>query len=261
MRSCAALPKVTFSMRTCDPFSISTCLDQFDNAIHLGLKSITGSALSPTQRLQCSLPVGKGGLGHPISSSIAPVAFLGCYIDTKYLSDQIFHNTTVPSTVLNCSSFLEFLSHNAYILLMAPKAQMKFSSLLDSKSWSELTSSASTPRDRARMLFCSLPNSGDWLSAVPLKVLGLTLPAAKFRFAVCYRLGVPLLFSESTCPKCSRTLDTFGSHALACAADGDRISRHDRLREVVFNSAAKAALSPVLEKANLTSSRSRPGDI
>ena len=50
------------------------------------------------------------------------------------------------------------------------------------------------------------------------------------------------------------------NHALACAADGDRISRHDRLRDVVFNSAAKAALAPDLEKANLTS-RSRPGDI
>ena len=105
------------------------------------------------------------------------------------------------------------------------------------------------------------PNSGDWLSAVPLKALGLTLPAAEFRFAVSYRLGVPLLNSESTCPKCSRTLDTFGDHALACAADGDRISRHDRLRDVVFNSAAKTSLSPILEKTNLTFSRSHPGDI
>ena len=219
-----------FSMRNCDPFPISTCLDQFDNAVHLCLESITGSALLPSQRLQCSLPVAKGGVGLPISSSIAPVAFLGCYIDTKYLSDRIFHNTTVPSTVLSCSSSLEFLSDNADILLMALKAQMKLSSLLDSKSWSELTSSASTPRDRARLLPCSLPNSGEWLSAVPLKALGLTFSAAEFRFAVCYRLRVPLLNSESTCPKCSRTLDTFGDHALACAADGDRISRHDRLR-------------------------------
>ena len=216
----------------------STCLDQFDNAVHLCLEPITGSALSPSQRLQCSLPVAKGDLGLPISSSIAPVAFLVCYIDTKYLSDRIFLNTMVPSTVLNCLSSLDFLSDNADILLMAPKAQLKLSSLLDSKSLSELTSSASTPRDRARLLSCSLPNSGGWLSAVPLKALGLTPPAVEFRFAVCYRLGVPLLNSESTCPKRSRTLDTFGDHALACAANGDRLLRHDRLRDVVFNSAA-----------------------
>ena len=63
LRSCAALPKTTFSMRTCDPFSISNCLAQFDNAVHLCLDSITGSALSPSQRLECSLPVPKGGLG------------------------------------------------------------------------------------------------------------------------------------------------------------------------------------------------------
>ena len=248
-------------MRACDPFSISTCLVQFDNAVHLCLESITGSALSPSQRLQCSLPVAKAGLGLPVSPSIAPVAFLGCYIDIKYLSDRIFQNTTVPSTVLNCYRPPPSFSVTTLTFFSwPPKAQMKLSSLLDSKFLSELMSSASTPRDRARLLTCLLPNSGDWLSAVPLKALGLTLPAAEFRFAVWFRLGVPLLSSESTCPKFSRTLDTFGCHALACAADGDRISRNDRLRDVVFNSAAKAALSPVLEKANLTSSRSRPGD-
>ena len=97
-----------------------------------------------------------------------------------------FHKTTVPSTVLSCSSSLEFLSDNADILLMAPKAQMKLSSLLNSKSWSELTSSASAPRDRARLLSCSLPNSGDWLSAVPLKALELTLrqPSFGLQFAM-----------------------------------------------------------------------------
>ena len=108
------------------------------------------------------------------------------HIDTKYLSDGIFHNTTVPSTVLNYSSSLEFLSDNAEILLMAPKAQMRLSSLLDSMSWSELTSSASTPRDRVRLLSCSLPNSGDWLSAVPLMALGLLFlqPSFGLQFAI-----------------------------------------------------------------------------
>ena len=188
LRSCAALPKITFSIRTCDPFSISTCLDQFDNAVHLCLEYITGSALLPSQRLQCSLPVAKGGLGLPISSSIAPVAFLGCYIDIKYLSDRIFHNTKgdlhrVELFVLpRVSQWQRWHSFNG------TQSQMKLK-----PTWFQVLVRAHVIRlyaqDRVRLLSCSLSNSGGWLSAVHLKALGLILPAAEFRFAVCYRLS------------------------------------------------------------------------
>ena len=109
---------------------------------------------------------------------------------TPNISDRIFHNTMVPSTVLNCLSSLEFLSDNADILLMAPKAQMKLSAYLIPSLGPSSRHPPLRP-ETARLLSCSLPNSRDWLSAVPLKALELTLPAAEFRFTICYRLGVP----------------------------------------------------------------------
>lgn len=82
LRSCAALPKITFSLRTCDPRSISRGLLAFDSIVHSSLESISGSAISAGQRLQSSLPVAEGGLGIPLATEVSPVAFLGSFIDT-----------------------------------------------------------------------------------------------------------------------------------------------------------------------------------
>ncbi len=57
--------------------------------------------------------------------------------------------------------------------------------------------------------------------------------------------------TQLSCPKCSGVLDIFGDHAVGCAADGERIARHDRLRDTIFNCTQKAALAPVLEIRNI----------
>ena len=51
LRSCAALPKIIFSLRTCDPSSVSSPLSDFDSAVHNALEAITGSAVSENQHL------------------------------------------------------------------------------------------------------------------------------------------------------------------------------------------------------------------
>ena len=48
---------------------------------------------------------------------------------------------------------------------------------------------------------------------------------------------------------------------MGCASDGERISRHDRLRDIIFQHARDAALSPVMEKNHITLTNSKPGDI
>ena len=117
------------------------------------------------------------------------------------------------------------------------------------------------PRNVKKPGGCSaLAKSGDWLWAVPSKDLGLSLSAAEFRVALCFRLNIPLLSEESSCPKFSKSLDVFSDHALGCSSSGDRIHRDNRFPDTIYNLASKVALSPVLEKSHLTESRSRPGD-
>ena len=107
-----------------------------------------------------------------------------------------------------------------------------------------------------------LPHAGDWLSVVPQTTLGLHLRPPEFVPALKYRLGLPIYSSEGPCPACSAPSDCYGDHALGCAKRGDRIARHNQLRDVVFEAAASASLGPAREEAHLLpGTAARPGDV
>ena len=97
---------------------------------------------------------------------------------------------------------------------------------------------------------------------VPQPALGLHLRAPEFVPALKYRLGLPIYSAEGPCPACSAPSDRMGDHALGCAKFGDRIARHDQLRDVLFEAAASAALAPVREERYLLpGTAARPGDV
>eukprot|EP00973_Karenia_brevis_P052429 7285383-Karenia_brevis.AAC.1 len=50
-------------------------------------------------------------------------------------------------------------------------------------------------------------------------------------------------------------MDSFGDHALVCQCSGDRTVRHNRLRDVVCQSAGQGSLAPEREKAGLLPGR------
>ena len=56
--------------------------------------------------------------------------------------------------------------------------------------------------------------------------------------------------------------DRFGDHQVGCGGNGDRIARHNVIRDVLFSAAQYAALAPTKEAPSLVpSSCSRPADI
>ena len=117
---------------------------------------------------------------------------------------------------------------------------------------------------KARLLSLTLPQSDAWLSAPPIPSLGLHLQPNEFRAALKYRIGVPLNIEERRkCPYCQNgRLDKLGDQALNCHGRGDMISRHDRVRDIIFAACSTANLSPVCEQKNLIpDNNSRPGDI
>ena len=118
-------------------------------------------------------------------------------------------------------------------------------------------------KEKARFLSLSLPQSGAWLSAALIPVLGLHLLPNEFRAAVMYRLGAPIYEKEKKCPYCKTgSLDTLGYHAVACHGRGDMISRQNRLRDKIFSSCSAGNLSPVCGQKNLIPETiSRPGDM
>ena len=61
------------------------------------------------------------------------------------------------------------------------------------------------------------------------------------------------------CPECSANADPFGDHQVGCGGNGDRISRHNAVRDVIFAAAQSAALGPSKEVLGLVpSSLARP---
>ena len=92
--------------------------------------------------------------------------------------------------------------------------------------------------------------------------LGLLLQPAEFVVALRYRLGHPVYSAEGPCPACGRHSDKLGNHALNCAWQGERIARHNRLRDTIHSTAVAAALAPTKEgRFLLPGQGGKPADI
>jgi hypothetical protein len=95
-------------------------------------------------------------------------------------------------------------------------------------------------RDTARLASLGLPHAGDWLNVVPSPALGLHLRPAEFTVSVKYRLGCDVFSASGKCTACPYDSDGKGDHAISCGYEGERIARHNHLRD---------ALKPVLKPA------------
>src|SRR6185369_11981375 len=54
-----------------------------------------------------------------------------------------------------------------------------------------------------------------------------------FQAAVFVRLGVPVLSREVDCSMCMQKFDILGDHAACCTKNGDLITRHNRVRNLL----------------------------
>ena len=117
-------------------------------------------------------------------------------------------------------------------------------------------------REKARLASLGLPHAGDWLGVVPMLALGLKMRGPEFVACLKYRLGIPLFSADGPCPACQLPSDRMGDHALGCSKYGDRIARHNLLRDVIFETAAGAALGPAREgRFLLPGTAARPADV
>ena len=99
---------------------------------------------------------------------------------------------------------------------------------------------------------------------VPSPALDLSLFDQEFRLCLDYWLGVRMTEGPRPCPACGNpsAADPMGDHQVGCGGNGDRIHRHDVLRDVLFAASQSAALAPRKEVPSLIpGSVSRPADI
>ena len=63
LRSCLAMPKINFSLRTCKPTDVASSYEAFDGLLRDSLNALLGTQVDDFQWMQASSPVSMGGLG------------------------------------------------------------------------------------------------------------------------------------------------------------------------------------------------------
>ena len=109
------------------------------------------------------------------------------------------------------------------------------------------------------------PKSGAWLNTLPCDSLGNHIPGVLFSIMLKRRLRSEIYSKSDHCMLCDQVMDVHGDHALVCSTNGDRIYRHNALRNKALHFCEQARLKPELEKKGLldsnTKTKCRPADI
>ena len=242
LRSCLALPKVSFVLRTCPLSHICDAVQEFDQSIRNALETISGGPMSDWSWLKASLPSSYGGLGLRSAHLHAPAIYITSSSSSKQLVESMLGLTPAPSSHV-CSAVAALAVAAAkpewtnLDNVDVPLRQRQLSHAIDEAVHQRLLSTASSPRARALVLSSGLPHAGDWLNVVHSTSLGLHLTDCEFRCCLRYWLGVPLHSNSYPCPECGGSADPFGDHQIGRGSNGDRISHHNAIRDVIFNAA------------------------
>ena len=270
LRSCFSLPKVSYLLRTCPPLpEYLTIWEKFDGHLRDALNSIIGTNLSDFAWAQAQLPVVQTGLGLRSAASHSLAAYVSSALESHNIMSDLLDEPDPELPHIN-----QALHHLSNVLALedrVTKEAVKGTSQRGLSQWIDrhyrqlLDDKAKEVRDKTRLASLSLAHSGDWLNVVPSVSLGLQLRPAEFRVAVLYRLGMPIFQMEGPCVGRGTSFsDKYGDHAISCACQGERISRHNHLRDALYNAAMSAQLGPTREDRALlplAAEGARPADV
>ena len=269
LRCCLSLPKFSFVLRTTNTTELQHLLREFDTITRDGLARILGTTLDDKAWQQAKLPVSLGGMGLRCAEDHAPAAHTASVLGSQHLLQGLLGNdgqenegAVLPPSLLQALTVT--MGEEAKEEELVGVAQRHLGAKVDKEQVRkrlELVEEGDT-EEMARLKSLSLPHSGDWLNVVPSSALGLHLRPQEFVMVARYRLGLRLYSQEGPCPACHRFSDALGNHAMCCGSGGERISRHNHLRDHLHDTAVAAGLGPVREVRFLIPGEdSRPADV
>ena len=246
------LLRVSYSIVRAVHFMRTTPLEQwkeqaakFDSMVRNAIEGILGFPLDDRTFTQASLTPKLGGLGLRRTVEHADLAFHASWHESRRTAKEEWP----PPPGMSAEH--------------VPQSEASYQS--DERVLQGLIDSAPSRREAQRLRRCAQPHANGFITAVPSEEDGrdTILKPRLFRTAVAYRLGVPLLKEEISCPLCEQHINKYGDHATCCTRGGSLITRHNTLRDLVDSIASDGMLSPVAEKKGIlgpTSGR-RPGDV
>ena len=262
LRSCFSLPKIVFLLRSTDQTQHQDLWATFDDLIRDTLNQILGSSINDKQWAQAQRPLVMWvlGAGGAVEHS-AGAFFISVHASESMKEGLLPHGNVQVDTISAMALLREKVDELAFEEV--PEMTQKTTSLeIDKNLKVRLAQSLTDKRDKARIASLGLQHAGDWLNVIPSPVLGLHVRPQEFRYSVLYRLGAPIYPSAGPCPACKRDSDRYGDRAIVCGSHGERIARHNQLRDAIYQVAASANLAPRKEEnALLPGTNARPADV
>ena len=269
LRSCLSLPKMMYTLRTSDPTNYQMCWQRCDDITRDALSLILGRPMDEKQWKQAQIPTSMGGLGLSSARDHAPAAYATSVLSAQDLKLSILGREEESSPPNIQPALLTYLSdkmgEEASIESLTGVPQRAVSltiNLNNSKLLSNHINELGEVREKARLNSVGLPHSGDWLNVLPSPTLGLHIRSAEFVMSVKYRLGMPVYSTAGQCPACLHHSDALGDHAISCGYQGERIARHDSLRDALYAATQAACLGATREdRSLLPGTEARPADV
>ena len=272
LRSCLALPKLMFLLRTVDTSGHLDILAEYDRLVREALIKILGCPLEDLAWDQAKLPVSMTGLGLRSAIDHSLAAYSTSFLASQPLVQRLLHadaeqeaSQLDPALLAALAAKMGEEVEDVTQESLAGLRQKVVSSKIDLANKNLLLThigEIGDERETARMNSLGLPKAGAWLNCSPLPALGLHLRGAEFVVACKFRLGLAVYDQPGPCPNCGKNSDVLGDHSMVCGTGGERILRHNAIRDALFDTAVAAGLAPLKEgRALLPGNNRRPADV
>ena len=203
LRHSFSIPKLLYVLRTSPCFS-SSLLISWDNLLMSIVSRITNIEFrrGDPAWLQATLPVNSGGLGFRSASGLAPSVFLASTDRASVLMHQLLPAQLVSTPYRKRDSALSAWKIDLPVEISPPEASNR------QKAWDEpkvahlldtLLAQCNDQVSRARLLAAGCSESGAWLNAPPVSLLGLRMSNGTVHIAIGLRVGAPLCLAHECC--------------------------------------------------------------
>jgi hypothetical protein len=240
-------------MRTVNSLAWTATAVDFDKKIQQTLESILATPLSSASLAQASLGMKHSGLGLRSVNEHS----LGAYVAS--LSEATdFISSISASIAVNLGEQVNKFASQLPFDYKCGMTQKDMSSQIDIIKYNNL---CMDPIFQKRAKSFIRPHASSWISALPVYPNILRPQEALILYQK--YLGCNLVSNNTKCGTCNTPLSPTASHTLKCKLNGDIISRHNRVRDVIFSLASSGALAPKLEKSHILGDTpgQRPADV
>ncbi|CAG9087421.1 unnamed protein product [Plutella xylostella] len=251
LRSCLAMPKLTYAVRTAPVWRFPDESRAFDSLLKQILECILNVELSSSQWAQASLPIRHGGLGIRSVEGTSLAAFLASSHGVKNLVTRILSEHGDEFQI----PFVEEALQTWTILCplsnppARPDTQRSWDDIQCKVALKKLEDSVSGAH-LARVKAAAKPESDAWLHALPSPVLGTLLDNDTLRVAVALRLGCDVCEPHRCI--CGVGVEANGHHGLSCGRCAGRFPRHHALNDLIRRALISANIPCVLEPPGLS---------